>query len=94
MAEIIDPHRGAIQQLASQHKARRVRVFGSVARSAAGPKSDIDFLVDFDLDASAYDQVELMLDLQELLRRKVDLTSESALHWYIRPQAIIEALPV
>ncbi len=90
--EILGPHRARIRRLARRHKAGRVRVFGSVARSAAGPRSDVDFLVEFRPDASAYDQVELILDLQELLRRRVDVTTEAALHWLVRPQALLEAV--
>jgi predicted nucleotidyltransferase len=69
-----------------------VRVFGSVARSAATLKSDIDLLVEFDDGASAYDQVELVLDLQELLRRKVDVVEEGGLHWLVKPQVLHEAV--
>ena len=86
------PNRDQILALALQHKARRVRVFGSVARSAATPKSDIDLLVDFDEGASAFDQVELILDLQELLRRKVDVVEEGGLHWLVKPQVLHEAV--
>src|SRR5579862_8705049 len=67
--ELLLPKRDEILRLAHQHRARRVRVFGSVARSAATPKSDVDLLVEFEDGASAYDQVELILDLQELLGR-------------------------
>jgi uncharacterized protein len=90
--EIIGPHRRDLKRLVRQHKAGRVRVFGSVARSAAGPRSDVDLLVDFGPGASVYDQVELIFDLERVLRRKVDVTTEAALHWLIRPQALFEAV--
>lgn len=94
VAEIIGPHRKALEGLVRRHRASRVRVFGSVARSAAGPQSDVDLLVDFQPQASAYDQVELILDLEKLLGRKVDVTTESSLHWLVRPQALLEAVPL
>ncbi|EQD32991.1 Nucleotidyltransferase domain protein, partial [mine drainage metagenome] len=92
IAEVIGPHREEIRRLVRQHKARRIRVFGSVARSSADPRSDVDFLVEFRADASAYDQVELILDLEKVLRRKVDVTTEASLHWLVRPQAVLEAV--
>jgi len=92
IAEIIDPHRKGVERLLRRHKASRGRVFGSVARSSAGPRSDVDLLVEFRPDASAYDQVELILDLEKLLGRKVDVTTEAALHWLVRPQALLEAV--
>jgi predicted nucleotidyltransferase len=92
VAEIVGPHRKSVERIVRRHKACRVRVFGSVARSAAGPHSDVDFLVDFQPGASAYDQVELILDLEKLLRRTVDVTTVESLHWLVRPQALIEAV--
>lgn len=94
IAEVVAPHKAEILRLAKTHKASRVRVFGSVARSAAGRKSDVDFLVEFSPTASAYDQVALTLDLELLLGRKVDVTTEPALHWLVRPQALLEAVPL
>ena len=38
--------RDAIERLSRQYGARRIRVFGSVARREERPESDIDFLVD------------------------------------------------
>jgi uncharacterized protein len=92
--EIVKPSRDRILNLVRRHKGKRVRVFGSVARSAAGPRSDVDFLVEFRADASAYDHVGLILDLQDLLKRKVDVVTEGGLHWLVRPQALLEAVPI
>lgn len=39
-----------IKSLAAQHGAFNVRVFGSVARGEADLNSDLDLLVDYDLD--------------------------------------------
>lgn len=39
--------KGAIAALSKQYGARRIRVFGSVARGEDRPDSDVDFLVDF-----------------------------------------------
>jgi uncharacterized protein len=94
VSEILGPHRRLVERIVRRHKAGRVRVFGSVARSAAGPRSDVDLLVDFQPGASAYDQVELILDLEKVLGRKVDVTTEGALHWLVRPQALFEAVPL
>lgn len=90
--ELLTPKREQILALARKHKVREVRVFGSVARSAASPRSDIDLLVRFDDGASAFDQVELTLDLQKLLRRKVDVVEEGGLHWLVKPQVLHEAV--
>jgi uncharacterized protein len=90
--EVLGAQRKTVERIVHRHKAPRVRVFGWVARSAAGRLSDVDLLVDFLPEASAYERVELILDLEKLLRRKVDVTTESALHWLVGPQALFEAV--
>jgi predicted nucleotidyltransferase len=92
--QVLDPRRGEIRRLVARHNAGRVRVFGSIARSAANAESDVDLLVEFQPGASGYDQVELIFDLQERLERRVDLTTEGGLHWLVRPQPVIEAVPL
>lgn len=71
--------RNAIIEIALRHKAFNVAVFGSVARGNENSKSDIDFLVDFELGASLIDQAALRIDLCELLESEVDLISRKAL---------------
>ncbi len=59
--------------IAEAHGARNLRVFGSVARGEARSDSDVDFLVDLEQGRSLLDLSSLILDLQEALRRKVDV---------------------
>jgi predicted nucleotidyltransferase len=65
--------RREILSVAERRGARNVRVFGSVARGEAGAESDVDFLVDMDPGRTVLDLSELILDLQEMLRHKVDV---------------------
>jgi len=44
--------REIINQIAAQHRAYNVRVFGSVAKGQANQTSDLDLLVDCDLEKS------------------------------------------
>lgn len=46
--KILQDKRDEILQIAADHGARDVRVFGSLARGAARPDSDIDILVRLD----------------------------------------------
>ncbi len=45
-----------IEQIAISYGAKRIRVFGSVARREEKPDSDIDFLVDFPLGYDLFTQ--------------------------------------
>lgn len=92
--EVVTPHRDDILRLVKKNKARNPRVFGSVARATATKRSDLDLLVDFDPDASAFDHVGLMQDLEEVMGRPVDVADPERLHWIVRPQVLFEAVPV
>jgi uncharacterized protein len=65
--------RAEILRVAAARGAHNIRVFGSVARDQAGPISDVDFLVEMEQDRSALDVSELILDLEEILNRDVDV---------------------
>ena len=72
-----------------------MRVFGSVARNEADNESDIDFLVDYSVeDISPWFPAGLMLDLEALLGRKVDIATESALKERIRERVLREAISI
>ncbi len=82
-------------RLAEKHGAYNVRVFGSVARGNATETSDVDFLVAWDYDRmSSWGGVGLALDLEDLLGRKVDVVSETALHWRIKQRILAEAVEI
>ncbi len=92
--EVIEPLRSQILAAIRANRASNPRVFGSVARGTASRRSDVDLLVDFDEGASVLDQIGLIRDLELVLRRKVDVTSDRGLHWIIRPQVLLEAVPL
>lgn len=94
IADLLQQQRNQILALAAQYGAFNVRVFGSVARGEADADSDIDFLVDLEEGRSLFDLGGLLMDLQDLLRRKVDIVTEKGLHWYIRNRVIEEAKPL
>ena len=92
--EIIGNHKDQILALAAKHGAYNVKVFGSVAQGTADETSDIDFLVDLEEGRSLFDLGGLLMDLQNLLQRQVDVLTEQSLHWYIRNKVLNEAKPL
>jgi predicted nucleotidyltransferase len=86
--------RNEILEIARRHGATNVRIFGSVARGAARLDSDVDFLVRPETKTSPWFPAGLVLDLEELLGRKVDVVTEGGLHWYIRDRILAEAVPL
>jgi predicted nucleotidyltransferase len=92
--QILKQKREDILKIASRHGAKKVRVFGSVVRGGARPDSDVDFLVELEEGRSLMDLGGLLMDLQKLLGRNVDIVTEKGLHWYIKQQVIQEARPI
>ncbi len=89
--EILANRREQILSLAAKYGAYNVRVFGSVANGLADEKSDVDFLVELEDGRTLFDLGGLLMDLQELLQRKVDVVTENGLHWYIKDKILNEA---
>ena len=84
--------RTEIIELARARGASRVRVFGSVARGEATETSDVDFLVDLDADRSLFDLGGLLMDLQDLLRRNVDVVTERGLRPRVAQRVLADAI--
>ena len=69
-----------------------MRIFGSVARGESDSESDIDFLVNMEPGRSLLDLCGLLIDLEELLGRKVDVVTEKGLRDRIRERVLKEAV--
>jgi predicted nucleotidyltransferase len=83
-----------IRRIAALHGAGNLRLFGSAARSEAGPDSDLDILVDVVSTPSSWFPAGLILDLQALLGRRVDVVAEKGLDPALRQRVLREAVPL
>jgi len=92
--DLLHEKREDILRLAKEYGAYNVRVFGSVARGEADEKSDIDFLVDMEKGRGLMDMGGLLMDLQDLLGRDVDLVTERGLRERIRDRVLKDAVPL
>jgi predicted nucleotidyltransferase len=90
--QLLRSKRTKILQIAARHGARKVRVFGSVARGKTRRGSDIDLLVEMDEGRSLLDHAALILDLERLLKRPVDVASERGLRPPVRKQVLKDAI--
>ncbi|HEY3323190.1 MAG TPA: nucleotidyltransferase family protein [Planctomycetota bacterium] len=90
--ELLKSKRGDILRIAAQHGARNVRLFGSVVRGEDDERSDVDFLVEMDRQTSLMDQAALLVDLETLIGRKVDVASEDCLRPKIKERVLREAV--
>jgi len=90
--ELLHSKREKILQIAARHGAHKVRVFGSVARGTARRGSDVDFLVEMEEGRSLLDHAALILDLERLLKRPVDVASERGLRRPLRKEVLRDAI--
>jgi hypothetical protein len=78
---------GLIKHYFKNKPVLKAYIFGSVAKNEQNEDSDIDILVDLD-----YSQkigllfVQMKLDLENLLQKKIDLVSSNGLSPFIKPQ--------
>ena len=94
MNKLITDNRIAITNLAKQHGIKTICLFGSMAKGDVSDNSDVDFLVELEQGRDLFDLGELLMDLQALLQRKVDLVTKTSLHPRLYAQVLNEALPL
>ena len=90
---LIDVDESELAQICRRYRVQELSVFGSAARGTMRPDSDIDLLVEFlpEAEPGLLDHAGLMLDLSELLYRKVDLVSKNGLRPLIRDSVTRDA---
>ena len=88
----INKNRSAIIEIAKKHKAKNIRLFGSVARGDDSESSDIDFLLSMESNADLLDIVAIKQDLEELLGVSVDVVTENSVSPYIKNEVLKEAV--
>jgi len=93
LLDLLHSQKGAIDAACRQYGARRLRVFGSVARREERPDSDIDFLVDFPQGYDLFAQrLPLAERLAEITGRRLDLIPEHELNHHLRDAVLSEAV--
>ena len=91
MHDLIEAYRSEIRALAERHGFRDVRVFGSMARDDGDEHSDVDLLVTLPAGKTGLALGALLMDVQDLLGRRVDVVTENCLHPTFRNRVLKEA---
>ena len=90
--DLIQSKRDDVLKVAQKHGVTSVRVFGSVARGEESGDSDVDLLVTTGPEVSSWFPAGLILDLEKLLGRHIDIVTESGLNPLLRDQVLAEAV--
>jgi len=78
-----------LQSFFPAYPVEKAWVFGSYARGEDTRRSDVDVMVRFDKNArvSLFDYTGIMIDLEDLLHKKVDLVEEGQLRRWAQESA-------
>ncbi len=90
MNEQIAEIKGKILNALRQNDVKHASLFGSVVRGELTDKSDIDILIEFNGKKSLLDLVGLKLELEELLKRDVDVLTYNSLHPLLKDRILRE----
>ena len=71
-----------------QHGVTYAAVFGSLARGEDRPQSDVDILVRLGRPTGMVEFMRIIGNLEEVLKKKVDLVTEQSLNKHIRPYVL------
>lgn len=86
----IDEMKNILVEVLEKYGVKRAALFGSIVRGEATKESDIDLLIEFEGEKSLLDLAGLKLELQELLKRKVDVITYGSLHPLLKEKILSE----
>lgn len=85
-------NRKEIQRIANKHGVSAIRLFGSVARGDAREDSDVDFLIEVEGATTPWFPGGLVVELESLLGRRVDVVEADAIRQGLREIILKEAV--
>src|SRR5689334_15292291 len=94
LEQLLHEKRAEIERIAARHGVVRLRVFGSAARGEATAESDLDLLVETGAVTSPWFPAGLIIDLEALLGRRVEIVTERALRPELRESVLHDARPL
>jgi len=82
-----------IAAFCERHRVRKLSVFGSILTEEFGPESDVDMLVEFEPGCTPgmFGFGGMILELSEMLGRRVDLRTPFDLSRHFRPSIMRDA---
>lgn len=90
MNQQVTEFKNIIMNTLEQNDVNRASFFGSLVRGELTDDSDIDILVDFKGKKSLLDLVGLKQELEDVLRRKVDVLTYKSLHPLLKDRILSE----
>ena len=90
--DILYAKREDVLEVAQRHGITSIRVFGSVVRGDESAESDIDLLIATGTNIIPWFPTGLIIELEQLLGRHIDIVTESGLNPLLRDQVLTEVV--
>ena len=81
-------------EILQKNGIKRAAFFGSIVRGEMTDESNIDILIEFEGRKSLLDLAGLKLDLEDALKRRVDLLTYRSLHPMLKDGILAEQIPI
>ncbi|MDD4094065.1 MAG: nucleotidyltransferase family protein [Methanothrix sp.] len=81
-------------EILQKNGIKRAAFFGSIVRGEMTDESNIDILIEFEGRKSLLDLAGLKLDLEDALKRRVDLLTYRSLHPMLKDGILAEQVPI
>ncbi|KKM67791.1 hypothetical protein LCGC14_1467560 [marine sediment metagenome] len=94
MVTQIDKFKDIILEILKKHDVKKASLFGSTVREEMTKDSDIDILVAFKGTKSLLDLARLKIELEEVLKCKVDILTFNSLHPLLEKQILSEQVEI
>ena len=92
--EAIKEIKDAMIPVLKKYGVRRASLFGSIVRGEMDKDSDIDVLVEFEGRKSLLDLAGLKIELEEKLKREVDVLTYKSIHPLLRERILKEKVDI
>jgi len=92
--ESIEEIKNEILPVLKKYGVRRASLFGSIVRGELREDSDIDLLVEFEGRKSLLDLTGLKMELEEKLKRDVDVLTYKSLHPLLKERILREKVDI
>jgi len=94
MGSQIDKFKDIILEILKKHEVKKASLFGSTVREEMTEDSDIDILVEFQGTKSLLDLARLKIELEEVLKCRVDVLTYNSLHPLLEKQILSEQVEI
>ena len=94
MVSQIEKYKEKILAKLKEHDVKRASLFGSIVREDMTDESDIDILIEFKGTKSLIDLARLKIELEDVLKCRVDVLTYNSLHPLLKNQILAEQVKI